>query len=58
MRIFPLLRTVVGGGALVTDAPHRHSANRGPRPLVSILLPLTSVNSTRLPPDTGRWAGC
>ena len=30
----------------LTDAPQRHSANRGPRPLVSILLPLTSTNST------------
>ncbi len=30
----------------MTDAPQRHSANRGPFALVSILLPLTSTSST------------
>src|SRR5713101_2774389 len=42
----PTLLWVPSQNGLVTDAPHRHSANRGPRPLVSIVLPLTSTNST------------
>ena len=42
----PILLWVPSQNGLVTDAPHRHSANLGPRPLVSILLPSTSTNST------------
>src|SRR5690349_3076716 len=42
----PILLWVPSQKGLVTDAPHRHNANLGPRPLVSTLLPLTSTNST------------
>src|SRR5438876_6209353 len=42
----PILLWVPSQNGLVTDPPHRHSANRGPFPLVSTLLPLTSTNST------------
>src|ERR1700731_636225 len=42
----PILLWVPSQNGLVTDAPHRHSANRGPRALVSTLLPFTSTSST------------
>src|SRR5229473_907614 len=42
----PSLLWVPSQNGLVTDAPHRHSANRGPRPLTSTLSPFTSTTST------------
>jgi hypothetical protein len=45
----PILLCVPSQNGFVTDAPQRHSANRGPRPLVSILLPLTSISSVVSP---------
>src|SRR5215467_10986650 len=41
----PILLWVPSQKGLLTEAPHRQSANRGPRALVSTLLPLTSTNS-------------
>src|SRR5690349_6336817 len=42
----PILLWVPSQKGLVTDAPHRHNANLGPRPLISTLLPLTSSISS------------
>src|SRR5947209_6594026 len=42
----PILLWVPSQNGLVTDAPHRQSAKRGPRALVSTLLPFTSTTST------------